>query len=167
MEDIGKVVKDVPTKKKIPQVDPVTGKPGKPLIEIEHHFKVVKIDKPVVQALNVLGEKLSYPKGLSASPGVLQTIADEFGCELAALMAVAQTESAGEPFWPNGLPKILYERHYFYKFTNPNEGAKKGVKKKPHPFAAFADVEYFDAQSGKQVKGWVRSAKLSDSYPKR
>jgi hypothetical protein len=140
MEDIGKVLKDVPIKKKIPQVDPVTGKPVKPLIEIEHAFKVVKTDKPVVQALSVLGEKLSYPKGLILTIRALDTIADEFGCEMAALKAVADTESAGEPFFPNGLPKILYERHYFYKFTNLNEGAKKGTKRKPHPFAAFADI---------------------------
>jgi hypothetical protein len=32
---------------------------------------------------------------------------------------------------------------------------------------ACSEVEYFDAQSGKQVKGWVQSAKLGNPYPKR
>lgn len=140
MEDIGKIVKDFPVKKKIPQIDPITGKAGKPIIEIEHHYKVAKIDKPVVQALNVLGEKLNYPRSLTISESILKSIADEFGCEVAALRAVAETESAGDPFLENGLPKILYERHYFYRLTKPNISTKKGANKTPHPFAAFADI---------------------------
>lgn len=140
MEDIGKVVKDFPTKKKIPQVDPVTGKPGKPTIEIEHHYKVTKIEKPRIHAINVLGEKLNYPKSDEASAGLLKSIADEFGCEVAALRAVAATESGEQAFMDNGMPKILFERHHFYKFTKPNQVTKKGVPPTPHPFAAFADI---------------------------
>jgi hypothetical protein len=140
MEDIGKVVKDFPTKKKIPQIDPITGKPGKPLIEIEHHYKVTKIEKPLVLALNVLGEKLNYPKSTEPSAGVLKSIADELGCEIAALRAVAATESGEMYFMENGLPKILFERHHFYKYTMPNQVKKKGVRRTPHPFAAFADI---------------------------
>jgi hypothetical protein len=140
MEDIGKVVKDFPTKKKIPQIDPVTGKPGKPLIEIEHHYKVTKTDKPVVAALNVLGEKLNYPKSSEPSPSILKSLSEEFGCEIAALRAVAKTESNEEYFFENGLPKILFERHYFYNFTKPTQVKKKGVPPTPHPFAAFAEI---------------------------
>lgn len=131
MEDIGKVVKDVPKKKKIPQTDPVTGKPGKPIIEIEHHYVVTKTDKPVLQSLNVLGEKLNYPNP-AASPGLLKSVAEEFGCEIEALMAIGATECGGQPFFPNGLPKILFERHHFYKHTKPAAGK--------HPFAAYSDI---------------------------
>lgn len=31
--------------------------------------------------------------------------------------AIGAVETSGSPYFSNGLPKILYERHYFYKFT--------------------------------------------------
>lgn len=37
------------------------------------------------------------------------------GCSTNQLKAVAQVESAGGGFLPGGLPKALYERHYFWK----------------------------------------------------
>lgn len=43
------------------------------------------------------------------------------GCEVAAIRAVADVESHGEGFitWRGQLvPKILFERHKFYKYTN-------------------------------------------------
>jgi hypothetical protein len=39
-------------------------------------------------------------------------------CEIAAIKAVAEVESRGEGFLPDGRPKILFERHKFHKFTN-------------------------------------------------
>ena len=44
--------------------------------------------------------------------------AKELNCEVAAIKAVAEVESKGEGFLPSGEPKILFERHRFYKYTN-------------------------------------------------
>jgi hypothetical protein len=44
--------------------------------------------------------------------------AKDLGCEVAAIKAVAEVESRGSGFLPNGEPKILFERHRFYKYTN-------------------------------------------------
>lgn len=44
--------------------------------------------------------------------------AKELGCEVAAIKAVAEVESMGNGFLPSGEPKILFERHRFYKYTN-------------------------------------------------
>lgn len=44
--------------------------------------------------------------------------AKELGCEVAAIKAVAEVESSGSGFLPTGEPKILFERHRFYKYTN-------------------------------------------------
>lgn len=42
----------------------------------------------------------------------------ELNCEVAAIKAVAEVESSGGGFNPDGTPKILFERHYFHKLTN-------------------------------------------------
>lgn len=38
-------------------------------------------------------------------------------CEVAAIKAVAEVESSGDGFLPDGRPKILFERHKFHAFT--------------------------------------------------
>ena len=45
------------------------------------------------------------------------TAAKELGCEVAAIKAVAEVESAGSGFLSDGQPKILFERHYFSRLT--------------------------------------------------
>ena len=47
-----------------------------------------------------------------------QQAAEMLKCEIAAIKAVAEVESRGEGFLPDGRPKILFERHKFHKFTN-------------------------------------------------
>lgn len=47
-------------------------------------------------------------------------------CEVAAIKAVSQVESRGEPFYDDGFPVILFERHKFRAFT-------KGRFSKDHP----------------------------------
>ena len=42
------------------------------------------------------------------------------------IRAVAQVESAGSGWFDSGLPKILYERHYFHKFVKKNINWLKG-----------------------------------------
>lgn len=44
--------------------------------------------------------------------------AKELGCEVAAIKAVSEVESRGSGFLSSGEPKILFERHRFYKYTN-------------------------------------------------
>ena len=41
----------------------------------------------------------------------------DLGVEVAALKAVAEVESNGDGFLPNGYPKILFEGHLFSKYT--------------------------------------------------
>lgn len=43
--------------------------------------------------------------------------AQELEVELPTIRAVDEVESRGEGFLPNGQPKILFEAHWFHKFT--------------------------------------------------
>lgn len=45
----------------------------------------------------------------------LEGFADRLGCTVAQLSAVAAVESGGGAFFTSGHPKILWERHYFFK----------------------------------------------------
>lgn len=53
--------------------------------------------------------------------------AQELGCTVAAVKAVAKVESGGAGFLPDGRPKILFERHVFYK-----ENGKRFNDTHPH-----------------------------------
>ncbi len=55
-----------------------------------------------------------------------QEAADSLGVEVAAIKAVAEIESRGSGFLPDGRPTILFERHKFHKFT-------KGKFDQSHP----------------------------------
>jgi len=50
--------------------------------------------------------------------------AEQLKCEVAAIKAVAQVESAGGGFLPDGRPKILFERHVFHEYTKGHFDAK-------------------------------------------
>lgn len=59
-----------------------------------------------------------------AAPAITQeellTLAKELGDTTdKRIKAVASVESGGAGWFNSGLPKILYERHYFYKLTTP------------------------------------------------
>lgn len=158
--EVGQVTKDFPTKKPIVGTDSKTGKPTKS-VEIEHHYKVVKTERPRTIVLHVLGSKLNYPVSTEFSEAQFQSMKEELdkelvsmkvikagdpGLELAAVKAVTQTESRGRGYFENGLPVILYERHKFFGFTKPkmppppkNKKATK-VAATVHPFAKFSDI---------------------------
>lgn len=129
--EVGKVLKDFPTKKKNVHPDPKTGKPVTE-IEIEHHYKVVKTDKPRTVSINVLPSRLNYPTSTQFSEKQFTDLAASLGCELAAVKAVTLTEAGGRGFIENGLPGILFERHHFYSLTKPAKGT--------HPYAKFSDI---------------------------
>lgn len=137
--EVGQVTKDVPTKSTKNITDSSTGNTTT-RITIEHHYKVIRTEKPKVIVCTLLGSRLNYPTHLEVSPEVYASMAKEFGCEVAAIRAVAETESSGKGYFNNGLPKILFERHRFYALTDPNRNAKKDAAKIAHPFRAFPDI---------------------------
>jgi len=56
-----------------------------------------------------------------------QNAADELGVSVAAVKAVAEVESGGDGFLPDGRPKILYERHIMRRelFKTPGFSASQ------------------------------------------
>lgn len=50
--------------------------------------------------------------------------AARIGCEPAVVLAVAQVESSGGGFAPDGFPKTLFEGHWFHKLTKGKYSAK-------------------------------------------
>lgn len=87
-------------------------------------------------------------RGLSEADYV-QAAAD-LGVEVAAIKAVAEVETAGEAFDDLGRPRILYERHYFHRFTN-------GRFDKSHPTLS-------NKSSGGYGKFSAQYGKLEEAY---
>lgn len=52
----------------------------------------------------------------------LAKAAEDIGCDLPAAKAFSEVESRGAGFDTNGLPKILFERHQFYKYLKLAKG---------------------------------------------
>lgn len=133
--EIGQVTKDFPKKKTSIVTNPETGKKEKHT-EIEHHYKVVKTDKPKTIVFHLLGSRLNYPNS-EITESKFKEIAERVkyngnAPEIAAVKAVTYTEADGGGYFENGLPKILFERHKFYKHTAPESGT--------HPYAKFPDI---------------------------
>ena len=137
--EVGEITKDFPTKTIAQEPDAATGG-TKPVAHLEHHFKVVKTDKPKTILVNLLGSRLNYPVSEEISDSVFTEMATTFGCELAAIKAVTYTEAGGSGFSANGLPKILFERHKFFAFTDPNRNAAPHARRLPHPYAQYSDI---------------------------
>jgi hypothetical protein len=133
VDEEGMVTKDFPTKTNTTTIDESTGK-EKAEVTIEHHYRVVKTDAPRHIMYSLLGSRLNYPANLKVSNSMYEAIAKEFGCEVAAIRAVTETESGDGGYLRNGLPKILFERHRFYALTEPKK------KNTLHPFASFPDI---------------------------
>lgn len=67
---------------------------------------------------------------------------DKIGIEPAAMKAVIQTESGGSGFLPNGLPKILFEGHIFWKHLAEKKAAGQ-IPEGPEFYAATnPDIVY-------------------------
>ncbi len=167
----GKVKKDFPTKKKESHTDAATGK-SKTDIVIEHHYKVVDTGKPRTIVVNVLGSRLNYPKAIDLTDEHFAFLGRSLGCEAAAIKALTRQETVGDGPWkpdggfdPNGLPRILFERHHFYVFTLPPANKKTGAKA-VHPYSAFPDICFpksgnFGAAGIHQYERFVKAAKLN------
>lgn len=157
----GMIKKDFPTKNREVSVDPKTHK-KKTKITIEHHYKVVETGKPRTVALNVLGSRLNYPKTLEISDDKYKQVAKDLACEVAAIKAVAMTESSGAGFCANGLPKILYERHMFMRASLPKERRFEKpslLRKEKNPFPKFPNLCFPDqggySEGEKDDSGWA------------
>lgn len=60
----------------------------------------------------------------AVSDDELADFAERCGASLRQLMAVATVESAGGGFTREGRPKILFERHYFWRLTKGKHGVQ-------------------------------------------
>jgi hypothetical protein len=138
----GKVKKDFPTRTTEVIEDEKSHK-KKTKITIEHHYKVVDAGKPTTIIFNLLGSKLNYPKTLEISEKKYSEAAKILNCEVAAIKAIAMTESHGAGFCDNGLPKILYERHVFFRSLLPKNRRNETsslLKKEKNPYPAFPNL---------------------------
>ncbi|RXV67849.1 DUF3380 domain-containing protein [Burkholderia stabilis] len=134
----GKVKKDTPIRKKEVTEDEKTHK-KKTKITIEHHYKIVDMGKPTTVAFNVLGSRLNYPKSSVISDEQLKNIALELRCEAAAIRAMVQQEASGSAYLSNGLPKIRYERHYFFRLSLPDKD-QASYQEARNPYPKFPDI---------------------------
>jgi len=155
--EVGKILKDFPTRKSVSHLDEATGK-NVSSIEIEHHYRVIKTERPRTVAINILPSRLNYPASTTISDDVFTGMAGRLGCEVAAIKAVTFTETAGNGFCENGLPTILFERHHFYEFTKPASGR--------HPYAMFPDICHdnpggYGAGGIHQYERLVKAARLN------
>ena len=66
----------------------------------------------------------------SLSPSALASAAADLGCELAVLRAVIDVESAGRGFLSDGSPKVLFEGHVFWRYT-------QGRYERSHPTLCY------------------------------
>ncbi|WP_244114690.1 N-acetylmuramidase family protein [Burkholderia cepacia] len=138
----GRVKKDFPTTTKEDVVDPKTKK-KKTKLKVEHHYKVVNTGTPRAILFNVLGSRLNYPKTLEISEERFAQVAKDLSCEVAAIKAVAMTESHGLGFCDNGLPKIRYERHIFFRALLPKKKRNEKdslVQKEVNPFPQYPNL---------------------------
>lgn len=95
----------------------------------------------------------------AVTPAEIEAFAAEIGCTAKQLSAIATVESAGGGFDTHGRPKLLFERHYFYRLTqgahgitsysNPHGGGysedsweKLGLAAGKDPDAAFASASW-------------------------
>jgi hypothetical protein len=56
--------------------------------------------------------------------------AEQLGCDVAAIKAIAEVESSGSGFLSDGRVKVLFEGHQFYKYT-------KGAYAQTHPTICY------------------------------
>lgn len=87
-------------------------------------------------------------EGIMFSKNQYQDVAQLLNCEVAAIKAVAEVESSGEGYTPQGRLMCLFEGHLFYKHTNgkyaqshPNLCYKKWTKEF---YKKNTDAEYVE-----------------------
>src|ERR1044072_6990086 len=78
----------------------------------------------VAEATNGGGGGIGASLAQALNENDYKQAAELLQCEVAAIKAVAEVESSGGGFLPDGRPKILFERHKFHKFTGGAFAAK-------------------------------------------
>lgn len=73
-------------------------------------------------------EQLGKGRALAIADSDIAKLADEIGCHPADLEAIAQVESNGFGWFPDGRMKILFEKHWFYKYLDDPKVRANAVK---------------------------------------
>lgn len=95
-----------------------------------------------------------------------------FGCEVAALMAVAEVESAGGGYDENGRIKVRFEGHKFREYTRGKYDSShphlsypyKVQKSKPHGYAAFNSAFALDEEAALKASSFGKFQPLAVNY---
>ena len=76
----------------------------------------------------------TFLRGFSLTNDDYASAAEVLGCDENMIKAFTLVESAGNGFMQNGYPKILFERHKFYKYVAANIGQSEAdALKNEHP----------------------------------
>ena len=84
--------------------------------------------------------------------------ADQLDCEIAAIKAVSEVESGGDGFLEEGVPKILFERHWMYRKLdeyNLLTALDLGEKNLPH---------IINKSPGGYEGGWAEHRRFNEAY---
>lgn len=98
-----------------------------------------------------------------------------FGCEPAAIRAVAACESSGDGFLPDGRPKILFEAHVFsrltwhkYDATNPHISSLKWDRSLyvggEYEYQRLAEAYRLDKDAALQSASWGQFQIMGFNY---
>jgi hypothetical protein len=87
-----------------------------------------------------------------------QRAAQRLKCDVPAIMAVAEVESAGDGFLSDGRVKILFEGHQFYKFT-------KGIYATTHPTICYRKwtTQFYTKGKNADIRGAGELARLEEA----
>lgn len=85
--------------------------------ELQHALGVTVDGKFGPASKAALFAKFTNASAPAITPAELQGIADQLGCTVKQIAAVASVESSGGGFDKQGRPKILFERHLFHRMT--------------------------------------------------
>ncbi|MDQ1610246.1 MAG: hypothetical protein QOG00_177 [Pyrinomonadaceae bacterium] len=79
-------------------------------------------------------------------------------CDVATIKAVAEVESSGDGFLSDGRVKILFEGHWFYKYT-------KGAYAKSHPTICYPKwtTAFYTKGKNADVRGAGELARLNEA----
>jgi hypothetical protein len=79
-------------------------------------------------------------------------------CDVAAIKAVAEVESSGNGFLNDGRVKVLFEGHWFYRFT-------KGIYAQSHPTICYKKWtrEFYAKGATSEIRGAGELARLAEA----
>ena len=116
----------------------------------------------------------------SISLSQFKRLSSELKCEPEALQAVSKVEAPRGPFYPDGFPSILFERHVFYKHAprdkrdqwfkdhptlcNPSPTPKGGYGKVDAQPAKFQAASKLDADAAMMACSWGAFQELGANY---